>query len=96
MDTEQDAYYEKITGRMKALEAEHRAAVESGDKTQAQTLLAKSKALYMDGLEGTKKVMGAVKATAEAKATLFELGLKAATRRMERLNSQRGLSEGEG
>ena len=92
MDMNREPRHNAIVGRMREIERQHAAAVETGDKTQAGALYAQGEALYDGAVKEEQEAIEGITALLRSKAKLFESNLKGSVSRMQRL----GLSFEEG
>lgn len=92
MNMDRDSRHGALLARMREIEAQHREAVESGDKTQAEALYAQGEALYDGAVKEEQEAIEGIAALLRSKAKLFELNLKGSVSRMQR----HGLSLEEG
>jgi hypothetical protein len=86
MEKNRDARRAARIDRIRALEQQHREAVETGDTIEAAAILAQGEALYEGIIEEEKRSIETIKIRFEAEAKLFELNLKATIKRMQRRN----------
>jgi hypothetical protein len=86
MNTDREARQATIIGRMRALEQQHREAVEAGDKTQAGAIYAQGQALYEGAVEDEREALEAMITVLSAETTLYGLNLKGSLGRMQLRN----------
>jgi len=84
MKSNWEAEYRESLAPIRALEQEHHAALEAGDKRQAQAIYSQIEGLYAEALKAEKEATEEADAYEEAKATLFMIDLKATMRRLAR------------
>lgn len=87
-----EARREAIDARMTALEEQHKAAIETGDKTQAQAIIEQSRPLYDEALCEEQRLEETGYKWAWGKAVLFRLDIKGRRTQMKALNVQYGLA----
>jgi hypothetical protein len=73
---------EAIGAILVALEEQHKAAVETGNQTLSEAILAQTEALYETAIRQEKEAVEKARELAEAHSTLFLLRLKGAGNRM--------------
>jgi hypothetical protein len=72
--------------RIRALEQQHREAVETGDRIEAAAILAHGEAIYEGFIEEEQQAVAGMKSRVEAETKLYELNLKGTIKRMQRRN----------
>jgi hypothetical protein len=77
-----EARREAIQAIRETLDEQHRVAVESGDRTLSEAVLAQFEALYEQAMRGEQEAVSEARELAEAHSTLFLLRLKGAGNRM--------------
>jgi hypothetical protein len=82
MTTNREARQGVLLARMREIEGQHREAVETGDKTQAEAHYAQGMALCEEAVREEREAIARMTELATAKATLYELNLKGSLRRM--------------
>lgn len=73
---------EAIRAILVALDEQHRAAVETGNQTLSEAILAQTEALYETAIRQEKEAVEKARGLAEAHSTLFLLKIKGAKNRM--------------
>ena len=86
MDTNRDARRAARIGRIRALEQQHREAVETGDKIEAAAILAQGETIYEGMIQEEQQAVANMKSRLDAETKLYELNLKGAIKRMQRRN----------
>jgi hypothetical protein len=86
MNTNRETLRAARIGRIRALEQQHREAVETGDKIEAAAILAQARAIFEGFIEEEQQAVAGMKSRLDAETKLYELNLNGSIKRMKRWN----------